>query len=88
MMMMMLCATDDHDFYVLIETRGSNSDHDREKILEFMLQATFMEETSAKPDALLATDCVLAETVQQMHDLWFLRENITVALKHRGYTFK
>ncbi|OXB83483.1 UNVERIFIED_CONTAM: hypothetical protein H355_006330 [Colinus virginianus] len=59
-------------FYVLIETSGSDSTHDEEKLNSFLEQAT----TSG-----LVTDGTVAA-------LWSLRERITEALTHDGCVYK
>jgi len=64
----------DHDFYLLIETAGSNCEHDEAKFMEFL------EDTE---NGILAQDKTKADA------LWAIRENFTVALRQRGgYTFK
>ena len=60
--------------------------HDEEKLTQFYQLACTTE--LENDEAPIASDCVIAQNVQQMQDLWFLRENITVALKRRGYTHK
>ncbi|XP_078266731.1 D-2-hydroxyglutarate dehydrogenase, mitochondrial [Rhinoraja longicauda] len=66
-------------FYVLIETSGSNSDHDQEKLscfLEMMMSSG------------LVTDGTIATEENKIKALWALRECITEALAHDGYTYK
>ncbi|XP_009070973.1 PREDICTED: D-2-hydroxyglutarate dehydrogenase, mitochondrial [Acanthisitta chloris] len=66
-------------FYVLIETSGSNSTHDEEKLNNFLQQAM----TSG-----LVTDGTVATDDKKIKALWSLRERITEALTHDGYVFK
>ncbi|NXX74989.1 D2HDH protein, partial [Urocolius indicus] len=77
-------------FYVLIETSGSNSTHDEEKLSSFLEEATA---SGLVTDGTVATDekrikanvrvvCVLQQA------LWELRERITEALSHEGYVYK
>lgn len=66
-------------FYVLIETSGSNAEHDSEKL-------------SALLEDLMETDTVvdgtLAESESQAKDLWTWREGIAEALGHHGGVYK
>ncbi|NXS58089.1 D2HDH protein, partial [Brachypteracias leptosomus] len=79
-------------FYLLIETSGSNSTHDEEKLNDFLEQAMT---SGLVTDGTVATDdkkikasvwftCV--SLVPQA--LWSLRERITEALTHDGYVYK
>ncbi|XP_068020044.1 D-2-hydroxyglutarate dehydrogenase, mitochondrial [Melanerpes formicivorus] len=66
-------------FYVLIETSGSNSTHDEEKL------NNFLEKTMASG---LVTDGTVATDEKKIKTLWSLRERITEALTHDGYVYK
>ncbi|XP_051638400.1 D-2-hydroxyglutarate dehydrogenase, mitochondrial isoform X1 [Manacus candei] len=66
-------------FYVLIETSGSNSAHDEEKLNNFLEQATASG---------LVTDGTVATDDKKIKTLWSLRERITEALTHEGYVYK
>ncbi|XP_075013896.1 inhibitor of growth protein 5 isoform X6 [Calonectris borealis] len=66
-------------FYVVIETSGSNSTHDEEKLNNFLEQAM----TSG-----LVTDGTVATDDKKIKMLWSLRERITEALTHDGYVYK
>ncbi|XP_062438523.1 D-2-hydroxyglutarate dehydrogenase, mitochondrial isoform X3 [Rhea pennata] len=66
-------------FYVLIETSGSNSTHDEEKLNNFLEQVM----TSG-----LVTDGTVATDEKKIKMLWSLRERITEALTHEGYVYK
>ncbi|XP_017681825.1 PREDICTED: D-2-hydroxyglutarate dehydrogenase, mitochondrial isoform X2 [Lepidothrix coronata] len=66
-------------FYVLIETSGSNSAHDEEKLNNFLEQATASG---------LVTDGTVATDDKKIKALWSLRERITEALTHEGYVYK
>ncbi|KAK4106831.1 hypothetical protein N658DRAFT_32229 [Parathielavia hyrcaniae] len=68
-----------HPFYCLIETSGSNADHDSEK-----LQA-FLEDVLEKG---VVADGTLAQDETQIKTLWAWREGITEALSHLGGTYK
>ncbi|KAJ3414664.1 hypothetical protein HDV05_006199 [Chytridiales sp. JEL 0842] len=69
-------ASEDHSpFYVLIETSGSNKEHDEAKLSEF-LESLFTEE--------LVTDGVLAETDTQIQSMWAFRESIPEACARDG----
>jgi FAD/FMN-containing dehydrogenase len=63
----------------LIETSGSNADHDSEK-----LQA-FLEDVMEKG---IVVDGTLAQDETQIKSLWAWREGITESLSHLGGTYK
>lgn len=69
----------EYPFYCLIETSGSNSEHDQEK-LEAFLEHVMGEE--------IVADGVLAQDDTQIKSLWGWREGITEALGHAGGTYK
>ncbi|KAL8835682.1 MAG: hypothetical protein Q9170_003221 [Blastenia crenularia] len=69
----------EHSFYCLIETSGSNAEHDREK-LEGFLEHVLEEE--------IVSDGVLAQDETQMQSLWSWREGITECLGHWGGVYK
>uniref|UniRef100_A0A8B9US03 D-2-hydroxyglutarate dehydrogenase, mitochondrial n=1 Tax=Anas zonorhyncha TaxID=75864 RepID=A0A8B9US03_9AVES len=73
------CPVRDSHFYVLIETSGSNSTHDEEKLNSFLEQAM----TSG-----LVTDGTVATDDKKIKMLWSLRERITEALTHDGCVYK
>ena len=91
-----------HPFYMLIETRGSNDDHDKEKLMTFL--SSVMEEqdggggggggeveTGGEGEgnkAPLAADGVLAQDETQAAALWRLREDITLAVSQAGRVYK
>ncbi|XP_015271552.1 PREDICTED: D-2-hydroxyglutarate dehydrogenase, mitochondrial [Gekko japonicus] len=66
-------------FYVLIETSGSNSAHDEEKL------SNFLEHVMATN---LVADGTLASEDKKIKMLWALRERITEALACDGYIYK
>ena len=68
-----------HPFYCLIETSGSNSDHDSEK-LENFLEHVMSSET--------VSDGVLAQDETQIKSLWSWREGIPECLGHWGGVYK
>ena len=67
------------NFYALIETSGSDTDHDEEKLSKFM--EWLMNEG-------LVQDGTIAMDKQKMMNLWAIRENITVGLMEIGYVYK
>jgi (R)-2-hydroxyglutarate---pyruvate transhydrogenase len=69
----------EHPFYCLIETSGSNAEHDMEKLEKF-LEHVMGEE--------IISDGVLAQDETQVKSLWAWREGITEALGHYGGTYK
>jgi FAD/FMN-containing dehydrogenase len=69
----------EHPFYCLIETSGSNAEHDTEKLEKF-LEHVMGEE--------IVSDGVLAQDETQVKSLWGWREGITEALGHYGGTYK
>ncbi|XP_063264080.1 D-2-hydroxyglutarate dehydrogenase, mitochondrial isoform X1 [Prinia subflava] len=69
----------DSPFYVLIETSGSNSTHDEEKLNNFLEQAMASG---------MVTDGTVATDDKKIKVLWSLRERITEALTHEGYVYK
>jgi len=69
----------EYPFYMLIETSGSNSEHDNAKIEAFI-------EKVMDQDCVL--DGVLASDQAQADNLWRLREGAAEALSKHGYTYK
>ena len=67
------------NFYALIETSGSDTDHDEEKLTKFM---EWLMNEDLVQDGTIATD------KQKMMNLWAIRENITVGLGEIGYVYK
>jgi FAD/FMN-containing dehydrogenase len=70
---------DDHPFYCLIETSGSNADHDYEKLEKFLEDVMGRE---------IVADGVLAQDETQARALWGWREGITECLGHWGGVYK
>lgn len=70
---------DEHPFYVLIETSGSNGAHDSEK-LETFLEKAFENEVIA--------DGVIAQDETQLKNLWNWREQIPEASQVGGGVYK
>ena len=68
-----------HPFYCLVETSGSNADHDEEKL------STFLE--SVMGDGTVA-DGVLAQDESQLQTLWACREGVSEASQHWGGVYK
>lgn len=69
----------DCPFYCLIETSGSNGEHDSEKLEKFL------EDVMEKS---IVMDGVLAQDETQAQELWRWREGITESLSHLGGTYK
>ena len=69
----------EYPFYCLIETSGSNTEHDNEKLEKF-LEHVMGEE--------IVSDGVLAQDETQVKSLWAWREGITEAIGHFGGTYK
>jgi len=69
----------DDSFYVLIETSGSNKDHDDEKLNALM--EDLMENE-------VVSDGVVAQDETQINGLWNLRESLPEACGKSGKTYK
>ncbi|KAF2021208.1 hypothetical protein BU24DRAFT_487673 [Aaosphaeria arxii CBS 175.79] len=69
----------DYPFYCLIETSGSNADHDSEKLQNFLEHVMETE---------IVQDGVLAQDQTQIQELWACREGITECLGHWGGVYK
>ena len=69
-----------HAFYCLVETSGSNSEHDQEKLLAFL--------ESAMSDGIISDESVLAQDETQMKFLWSWREGIPECIGHWGGVYK
>jgi FAD/FMN-containing dehydrogenase len=68
-----------HAFYCLIETQGSNSEHDTAKLdtlTEHLLEKNIVD------DGLVAADTTQAQA------LWYMREAMASAIKQAGYVYK
>ncbi|CAK7334457.1 unnamed protein product [Dovyalis caffra] len=68
-----------HNFYVLIETTGSDESYDREKLEAFLLRSM---------EAGLIADGVLAQDINQASSFWQIREGIPEALMRAGPVYK
>lgn len=69
----------EHPFYCLIETSGSNTDHDSEKLNAF-LEHVMGEE--------IVSDGVVAQDETQIQSLWATREGVSEASQHFGGVYK
>ncbi|GAM36338.1 D-lactate dehydrogenase [Talaromyces pinophilus] len=69
----------EYPFYCLIETSGSNAEHDTAKL------ETFLEHVLGEG---IVADGVLAQDETQIQSLWRWREGITESLSHLGGTYK
>ncbi|XP_010679807.2 D-2-hydroxyglutarate dehydrogenase, mitochondrial isoform X2 [Beta vulgaris subsp. vulgaris] len=68
-----------HNFYVLIETTGSDESYDREKLEMFLFR--LMESG-------LILDGVVAQDISQVSSFWRIREGIPEALMKSGAVYK
>ncbi|KAI6947070.1 hypothetical protein KC318_g14920 [Hortaea werneckii] len=68
-----------YPFYCLIETSGSNTDHDSEKL------NTFLEHVMGEE---IVADGVVAENESQLQNLWACREGVSEASQHFGGVYK
>ncbi|KAG6580303.1 D-2-hydroxyglutarate dehydrogenase, mitochondrial precursor [Phytophthora cinnamomi] len=66
-------------FYVLIETSGSNTDHDMEKL------EAYLEDVMGSG---IVVDGTVAQDEAQAQKLFMLREDISMSLSSRGYVYK
>ncbi|XP_029350434.1 D-2-hydroxyglutarate dehydrogenase, mitochondrial isoform X1 [Echeneis naucrates] len=66
-------------FYVVIETSGSDPTHDQQKL------HNFLEEAMASS---LVSDGTVATEDSKIKTLWSMRERVTEALTHEGFTYK
>jgi (R)-2-hydroxyglutarate---pyruvate transhydrogenase len=64
-----------YKFNLLIETSGSNTEHDAEKLQNYLEHVLEKE---------IISDGVLAESETQLKSLWGIREGITEGLAHAG----
>lgn len=69
----------DYPFYCLVETSGSNGEHDNEK-LENFLEHVMGEE--------IVSDGVVAQDDTQIQELWSWREGITESIGNEGGIYK
>ena len=73
------CPLADNSFYMLVETSGSNSEHDEAKLTSFL--ENMME-------AGLVEDGTVATAPSKQSEIWQLRERIAEALLRDGYCYK
>ncbi|KAK5164653.1 D-lactate ferricytochrome c oxidoreductase [Saxophila tyrrhenica] len=69
----------EYPFYCLVETSGSNTDHDSEKL------NTFLEHVMGEE---IVSDGVVAENETQLQSLWACREGVSEASQHFGGVYK
>ena len=69
----------DQPFYVLVETHGSNDDHDSEKLNGFL---------EAAMESGHVVDGTVAQDRTQLNKIWHLRESLASALKEDGHVYK
>ncbi|XP_041018111.1 D-2-hydroxyglutarate dehydrogenase, mitochondrial [Juglans microcarpa x Juglans regia] len=68
-----------HNFYVLIETTGSDESYDKEKLEAFLLRSM---------EGGLISDGVLAQDINQASSFWRIREGVPEALMKAGAIYK
>ncbi|KAK8619130.1 hypothetical protein V6N13_133097 [Hibiscus sabdariffa] len=68
-----------HNFYVLIETTGSDESYDREKLEAFLLSSM---------EGGLISDGVIAQDINQASSFWRIREGVPEALMKAGAVYK
>ncbi|KMZ56743.1 UDP-N-acetylmuramate dehydrogenase, partial [Zostera marina] len=68
-----------HNFYVLIETTGSNESSDKEKLDTFLMQSM---------EGGLISDGVVAQDINQASSFWRIREGIAEASMKAGAVYK
>lgn len=69
----------EHPFYCLIETSGSNGDHDYEKLEKFLEDVMSNE---------IVSDGVVAQDATQLKSLWSWRESVPECIGHWGGVYK
>ena len=69
----------EYPFYCLVETSGSNTDHDSEKL------NAFLEHVMGEG---IVEDGVVAENETQVQNLWACREGVSEAAQHFGGVYK
>ncbi|KAJ2906870.1 hypothetical protein MKZ38_010368 [Zalerion maritima] len=69
----------DHPFYCLVETSGSNADHDGEKLEAFLEDVMGQE---------IVSDGVVAQDDTQIQTLWKWREGVPEVVGHWGGVYK
>lgn len=68
-----------HNFYILIETTGSDESYNREKLEAFLLSSM---------EGGLISDGVLAQDINQASSFWRIREGVPEALMKAGAVYK
>ncbi|KAL4644312.1 hypothetical protein ACB092_02G156200 [Castanea dentata] len=68
-----------HNFYVLIETTGSDESYDKEKLEAFLLRSM---------EGGLISDGVIAQDINQASSFWNIREGVPEALMKAGAVYK
>ena len=73
------CPLADNHFYMLIETSGSNEQHDEAKLTAFLERMM---------DSGVVEDGTVATAPSKQSEIWQLRERIAEALLKDGYCYK
>ncbi|KAB0797634.1 hypothetical protein PPYR_08627 [Photinus pyralis] len=67
-----------HEFYLLLETKGSDEEHDQQKLNKF-LESVLSEN--------LISDGAIASEPGKYHAMWAIRERLPEAFLHDGYVY-
>jgi FAD/FMN-containing dehydrogenase len=66
-------------YYILVETHGSNAEHDQSKMEDFLEDVMAQE---------YVVNGVLAQDLSQLESFWKIRETTNAAVAATGYTYK
>lgn len=72
-------STSNYPYCILIETHGSNQEHDMSKMEVFLAEAMSQE---------VVVDGVLAQDLSQLHEMWEVRESCNPIVASQGYVYK
>ena len=70
----------DHAWCVLLEVSDNESENHARGLFERLLESAF--------EAGIVADAIVAESLKQVHDLWHIRESITLAQVEEGHNVK
>lgn len=65
--------------FLLVETHGSNANHDQEKMEQFL---------TSTMEAGFVSDGIVAQDLQQVEDFWAVREGCNPSIAQLGYVYK
>ncbi|XP_078048801.1 D-2-hydroxyglutaric acid dehydrogenase [Augochlora pura] len=75
----LISVPEGHEFYILLETSGSNMAHDEEKLTSFVEKALADD---------VIEDGTLTSDPAKVKNIWSLRERISEGVLREGYVFK